>query len=199
MNNQGVEGQDLFTLVTYTPEPLRRWLLRMRQLLPVEANSQPHVTILPPRPLTMPVEEAKQKITAILTRWHAFYVELSGIQVFPGSNVLYLELSEGSDTLSRLHAELNAGDFAHEELFQFHPHVTVGGPVPQEEMAVITRKAAEVWESNLRSCRFKIQEIAFVSIAAHGQRGDWRRLWMHKLLSAKAYKQFAGAAAIRTF
>jgi hypothetical protein len=171
----------------------------MRQLLSVEAGSQPHITILPPRPLTMPVEEAKQKLTSIFARWHAFYVELCGIEVFPGTNVLYLEVSEGGDMLSRLHAELNAGDFAHEELFQFHPHVTVGGPVPQEELGAIRRNAVDVWESHLRPCRFKIQEIAFVSIAAHGARGDWRRLWVHKLRNAKAYKQFAGAATTQTF
>src|ERR1700761_1240736 len=133
MNDLKVERQNLFTLVTYTPEPLRSWLTTLRNSLPVEATSQPHITILPPRPLTLPVNDAKREITSILKRWQRFEVELSGIQVFPGSNVLYLEVSEGESELRRLHSELNTGDFAHDEIFEFHPHVTIGGPVMAEK------------------------------------------------------------------
>ncbi|HZS56388.1 MAG TPA: 2'-5' RNA ligase family protein [Bryobacteraceae bacterium] len=194
MNDRYVEGQDLFTLVTYTPEPLRRWLVDLRRLLPVEANSQPHITILPPRPLTMPVEEARQKLTSVLARWTAFEIELTGVEVFPGTNVLYLDVRAGSEFLSRLHAELNQGSFAYQEPFPFHPHVTVGGPVPKQDLAFISRKAGEAWKSSLRNFRFKIQEIAFVSIAAHGIRGDWRRLWVHGLAGVEAYEQLARAA-----
>jgi 2'-5' RNA ligase len=200
MNDRYAEGQDLFALVTYTPEPLRRWLVDLRRLLPIEANSQPHITILPPRPLTMPVEEARQKITSVLRRWSAFDVELTGIQVFPGTNVLFLDVRDGSETLSGLHAELNAGDFAHKELFPFQPHVTVGGPVPPEDLTSISRRATEAWRSSLGNFRFKIEQIAFVSIAAPGTGRDWRRLWVHRLPTAKAYEQAAHAAITnRTF
>jgi 2'-5' RNA ligase len=191
-HSQG-EGQNLFTLVSYTPEPLRRWISRLRKTLPVAAGSQPHITILPPRPLTIAMEEAKEKLTATLAHWKSFEIELSGVRVFPNTAFLYLEVSHGSSTLSRLHAELNAGEFAHEEVFEFHPHVTIGGPVPQEDLERIQQKAAEAWQNSHRPCRFSIKEIAFVSIAAEGKHGDWRRMWAHKLARPKTHTQTARA------
>ncbi len=196
MNHPEPERHNLFTLVTYTPEPLRSWLTTLRHTLALEAASQPHVTILPPRPLTLPVNDAKREIIAILKRWRSFDVELSGIQVFPGSNVLYLKVSDGESELRQLHAELNTGGFAHDESFEFHPHVTIGGPVLAEELEAVWQRALVAWETSLCPCRFSIEEVAFVSIAANGSAGDWRRLWKHKLSAPAKRSPMARANAI---
>lgn len=194
MNDRHLEEPSFFTLVTYAPQPLQQWVVRLRRDLPVEANSQPHLTILPPRPLTMHSREAKQKITSILSGWQSFEIELSGVRVFPNSNVLYLEVNEGSNTLRRLHGELGAGEFAHEEVFEFQPHVTIGGPVPAEQLPSFTQKAAESWTNSHCPCRFPIDEVSFVTISADRAHGDWRRLWAHKLPAAKTYRRAARAA-----
>jgi 2'-5' RNA ligase len=194
MNDGRLASQNLFTLVTYAPEPLSKWLTQLREFLPVAANCQPHITILPPRPLLMPIKEAKQKIKSILSPWRTFEVELSGVEVFPRSNVFYLEVSEGSSSLRRLHAELNAGDLAHEEPFAFHPHLTIGAPIRAEDLEAISRKAAKAWQTVRCACRFEIDEIVFVSIAANGKCGDWRRLWMHNLSTPHTLGRAAGAA-----
>jgi 2'-5' RNA ligase len=196
MNDCCAEGQNLFTLVTYTPPPLRNWVARLRRQLQVEANSQPHITILPPRPLLMPVEKARQKITSILDGWQSFEIELSDVRVFPETNVLYLEVTEGSGTLRRLHAELGVGDFAHEEPFEFHPHVTIGGPVPQEHLATLVHIAADSWKHARCPCRFAIDEVAFVTLSANRQRDDWCRLWAHNLGTAKSCRKAVRAAVI---
>lgn len=194
MNDRHVEEPSLFTLVTYAPQPLQQWVVRLRKELPVEASSQPHITILPPRPLTMPATEARQKITSILSAWQSFEIELSGVRVFPNSNVLYLEVSEGNNTLRRLHAELDAGEFAHDEVFDFHPHVTIGGPVAAEQLASFTERAVDSWRNSRCSSRFPIDEVAFVTISADRAHGDWRRLWAQKLPVAKTYRRAAHAA-----
>ncbi|MBV8896348.1 MAG: 2'-5' RNA ligase family protein, partial [Acidobacteriaceae bacterium] len=184
----------LFTLVTYAPQPLQRWMVRLRRELPLERNSQPHLTILPPRPLTMSSREARQKITSILSTWQSFEIELSGVRVFPNSNVLYLEVSEGINTLRRLHAELDSGEFAHNEEFDFHPHVTIGGPIAAEQLPSYTQKAVDRWANSRCPSRFPIDEIAFVTISADRAKGDWRRLWAQKLPAAKSYRRAARAA-----
>jgi hypothetical protein len=108
---------------------------------------------------------------------------------------MYLEVSDGSSILTRLHAQLNDREFAHEEMFHFHPHVTIGGPVPAEDLDAITAKAAKAWETSLCPCRFELEDVVFVSIEANGGNGDWRRLWTHKLAHAKDRGEAAQAAA----
>lgn len=199
MNNCQVNGQNLFALVTYTPEPLRNWLSGLRQLLPLPATCQPHITILPPRPLVMTVDDARKKITSILTPWRSFEIELSGVSVFLGSNTLYLDVRGGSSKLRRLHKELNTGELAHDEIFEFHPHVTIGGPVLHENLEAISRSVREEWQKSSVASRFQIEEVAFVSIAANGNSGDWHRLWEHKLDIAQVSGRAAHAAVSQTF
>lgn len=192
MSQPAATGPDFFALVTYTPEPLREWLLQLRRSLPVESSSEPHITILPPRPLMLPAPEAWQKITSILNGWAPFEVELSEVQVFPETNVLYLQVSDGYTILEDMHSTLNTGDFFHEETFSFHPHLTVGGPVPVQDLQQIHRKAIQAWEASGCPCRFKVEEFAFVCISTSEHGREWNRLWMHKLPGAKVQQRAAG-------
>lgn len=194
MNDPQMEVHTRFTLVSYTPEPLAHWLTQLRRLLSVTATSQPHITILPPRPLNMPVAVAKRKIRSLLAGWYKFDVELSDLRVFPSSSVLYLDVNDGSNSLRRLHSELNSGNFAHEEVFEFHPHVTLGGPVAPENLESVYRKAAEAWNSARCSARFTIEEVVFVSIATSGCNGEWRRMWAQSLGTEKKHQLAARAA-----
>ena len=200
MNDRPLDCHDLFALVSYTPEPLRSWLVQLRELLAIQANSEPHITILPPRPLTLPLDEAQEKIASVLDGCPRFEIELSGVRSFAGTNVLYLDVSDGANTLRRLHAELNAGEFCFQEDFDFHPHVTIGGPVPSAQMEEVSAKAAEAWQNSLCPARFAIEEISLLSVQGNGGRGAWRRLWTHKLNGRViGPEQFRSAATSRTF
>ena len=193
MIDRPISGQEAFALVTYTPEPLREWLIELRRLLPVESTSEPHITILPPRPLNIPATDAWQKISSTLSCFPAFEVELSSVRVFPGTNVLYLELSDGIPMLEELHATLNVGDFFHEEVFEFHPHLTVGGPVAPQELERKLRTARDAWRASACPTRFVVDQFAFVSISTSEAGRQWNRLWRHRLLAPKAHQQAAAA------
>lgn len=195
MSNDQADGQSYFALVNYTPKPLANWLLRLRRTLGVAPTSPPHITILPPRPLTLSVPEAKQKLTSMLAFWGGIQIELTDVRVFPGSNVLYLEVNDGSSMLRRLHSELNTGDFAHQENFEFHPHVTIGGPVASENLDAIAAKATAAWQKSRCPRHFRIDEVAFVSISAQGEQGDWQRLWSYNLAGTTSFP-FAAQAAV---
>jgi 2'-5' RNA ligase len=177
------------------PEPLRSWLVRLRNSLPVEANSEPHVTILPPRPLMVPLEEAEQKISSILDCCPTFEIEFSGIRAFPETNVLYLDVDQGAVMLRDLHSQLNAAEFYFQECFDFHPHLTIGGPVPPAELEAVSSKAAEAWRTSLCPARFQIEEVSFVSILDNEARRAWRRLWTHKLTGTRVSPEPIRAAA----
>ena len=172
--------ENAFTVVAYLPEPLRSWLMELRRTLPLAVTSEPHLTVLPPRPLSLPIEEVADKLSAILDGWASFAVELSSVRVFSGSNVLFLEVSQGSRTLELLHTHLNRDEFVHEEDFPFHPHVTIGAITACHSVEEIKRMAQVAWNNSHCPTRFPVTELA---LALRG-RGEWTRLREYRLWSA---------------
>src|SRR5690349_20174776 len=143
-----------FALVSYIPDPLGSFLHELRRSLPGEHNPQPHITILPPRPLKLPVDAASQKAQNILLRFAAFEVELSTLRSFPETNVLYLDIAKGNGALHDLHGALNADVLEHEEKFEFRPHLTLGGPVESAHLPWVRRQAETAWYSSDHPRRF---------------------------------------------
>ena len=90
-----------------------------------EENPQAHITVLPPRPLKAGVDLVSCEAQAILSGFSPFSVELSEVKVFPETNILYLDIASGNDALHHLHDALNIGLLAHEENFDFLPHLTL--------------------------------------------------------------------------
>src|SRR5260370_19075453 len=96
-----------FALVSYIPEPLAGFLDRLRQELVPNCFLRAHVTILPPRPISTSPETAWKVIKGIAPELSPFEVELTGVEVFPVSDVIYIKLSTGSEELRRMHAALH--------------------------------------------------------------------------------------------
>jgi 2'-5' RNA ligase len=143
-----------FALVSYVPDPLGSSLDGLRQSFPGSDPAHSHITILPPRPLHLPVERASEQATSILRKFQAFEVELEAVSTFPHTNVVYLDLSEGNRLVRELHQALNTGNLADNEQFEFHPHLTLGGPIA--EAAVTPRRSAATqqggYQSNILIC-----------------------------------------------
>ncbi|MBV9265096.1 MAG: 2'-5' RNA ligase family protein, partial [Acidobacteriaceae bacterium] len=112
-----------FALVTYVPDPLGSVINNLRLSLPGEFR-QTHITILPPRPLRLPVDAASDYSRRVLNQFGPFEVELTSVDRFPVTNVLYLDLAEGSEAVHELHDALNTGDLLFREEFEFYPHLT---------------------------------------------------------------------------
>lgn len=129
-----------FALVAYLPEPLAGFLDCLRTDLVEESRAKAHVTILPPRPLICPVEEAWRELHDAVQDFQPIRVELGKIEIFPLTRVIYVSVNAGFAELKRLHDRLNTGCLAFEEPFDYHPHVTVA----HEMERVCAEEAAEV-------------------------------------------------------
>ena len=158
-NGSEISEWGYLTLVSYIPGPLSAFLSNMRRVLPGVDNPQPHVTILPPRPLQVPVETASTQARVILQQFPVFDVELSDVGYFSETNFLYLEVMDRESVLHRLHAALNTGHLAHTEKFDFRPHLTLGGPVPEEALVSSQHQTEAAWRSGRCSPRFTISEV----------------------------------------
>ncbi len=199
MNNKVSEMQEWgsFALVAYIPDPLGSFLNSLRQVLPGEENPHAHITLLPPRPLKSPVEAASLQAQKILAKFQPFSVELAEVCTFPETNVVYLEISEGSAQLHELHDALNSADLAHDEDFEFKPHLTLSGPVGSCDIGQVRTEAAAVWRSSDTCPTLEIREVVALWQPTKGSQNDWQRLWAHELGQARPNNKSA-ATATRT-
>ena len=181
-------------LVSYIPDPLRSVLQKLRQALPGDHTPPPHITILPPRPLQLAVEDASKQAQNILNQVSAFEVELGTVRRFPETNFLYLAINAGDTSLRRLHDTLNAGVLHFGEEFEFRPHLTLGGPIPDEELDSVLRATKSAWRSAACSRRFTLDELVLLWIEPQAAQGEWRPLFSHCLETKNTMAQAAAAS-----
>jgi 2'-5' RNA ligase len=181
-----------FALVSYVPEPLGPFLDQLRLSLPGAEFPQAHITLLPPRPLEVTIQAASEHAQSVLNRFSAFDVELSAVRKFPQTNVLYLDLTEGRQTVRDLHQALNSGDLHYGEPFEFHPHLTLGGPVPDATAGALQQEAETAWRSFLVPRRFAVQEIVGLWASSNGSGHSWQRLWSYNLQANHTRSAAAG-------
>jgi 2'-5' RNA ligase len=170
-----------FALVTYIPDPFRSLLESLRRDLPGKKTPQAHITILPPRPLQIPVEKASLEARRILSGFAPFGVKLSTVSVFAETNTLYLNITDGNDALHKLHDALNVGSLTHKEDFQFQPHLTIGGPIPSEVLAEVHAHAVRAWGKRRTKIVFEVSEVVALCQPLNGSSNDWIRVWSQKL------------------
>jgi hypothetical protein len=170
-----------FALVSYVPDPLASFIHRLRGTLPGIGNPQAHITILPPRPLRIPVGTMAERVRETLRNFTPFTVELTRVSRFVETNFLYLEIGEGNGALYSMHDALNGGELAHEEAFEFRPHLTLGGPIPAGCLDEAFCQAADLWRSAACPPRFMLEEVVSLWLSPDTTEPDWERLWSHRL------------------
>lgn len=174
-----------FALVSYVPDPLGSFLHGLRQKLSRDVTPEAHITILPPRPLKIPVENATIAVKKTLDAFAPFDIELEGVRRFDGTNSLYLDLGEGNALVYELHDALNTGALEHVEEFEFRPHLTLSHPKDENEWVTAQSLAENIWSSANCCRRFRLDEVVFLWLSPESAQGEWRRLWAHPLNSAK--------------
>ena len=158
----GVEYLNSFALVSYIPEPLAQFLDRLRTELVPNCFLKAHITILPPRPLQAPPEKAWQHIRDIAYGFDPIDIELSGMEIFPVSDVIYISVGKGSGPLVRMHAALNAKSVAYEEPFEYHPHITLAQNLTPDQVDELSEVARTRWAEYTGPRSFRVQTITFV-------------------------------------
>ena len=156
---------NVFALVIYIPDPLGRFLDHLRTLLVPGSNPHAHVSVLPPRSLAVEWPVAAARVRGLAADWPPFDIELAGIEVFPVTNVIYIELGSGAAQLHRMHAASNAGVLAFPEPFEYHPHITLAQEIPLEDLAEANRTARRLWSEFQGPRVFRADRAALVQNA----------------------------------
>jgi len=156
------ERLNVYALVIYVPDPLGRFLDDLRRELVPAYNPHAHVSVLPPRPLRGDDRAAAERVRALMSGWRPFNVELTTLQVFPVTDVLYLEVGAGDSELRRMHAAMNTGPLEFHEPFAYHPHVTVAQEVPHDEVVSLAEAARRRWQEYKGARTFRADRAVFV-------------------------------------
>jgi 2'-5' RNA ligase len=158
-------GRDLlncFALVTYIPDPLRKFLDDLRRELVPRCVPNAHVTILPPRPLSGPAEAAIETIRARISDFPPFEIEVGEVMVFPVSDVVYLSIKRGGKQLLRMHPALNAGPLKYQEPFSYHPHITLAQELTHDQAIELAAVARRRWSEYAYGRAFAVESLSFV-------------------------------------
>jgi 2'-5' RNA ligase len=156
-------GQEyVYALVSYIEGPLGQFLDDLRRELVPGYEPRAHITLMPPRYLCGPPEGAWQQIEALAERLSPFTVEATEIRKFPGSNVIYIDVGAGRQTLIDIHRNLNIGCMAYTEQFQFHPHITLVQNVPIDSVPQLADVASAAWAAFKHSRIVHVTELTFV-------------------------------------
>jgi 2'-5' RNA ligase len=178
-----------FALVSYVPEPLCSVLYQMRLALPGSYHPLPHVTLLPPRPLLGSADQVGHEVASLFRAQEPFEIELLNVRSFPETNVLYLDIGEGSDRLRYIHSRLNTDHMAHKEVFTYSPHLTIGGPCEPAALRPTLARAEAMWNANGSRRCFTLNEIVLLWLAKGGLSHDWKPLWTYRMGEAAVRKE----------
>jgi 2'-5' RNA ligase len=151
-----------FALVSYIPEPLAGFLDKLRQELVPNCFLRAHVTILPPRPICSSPEAAWETVRTLTPLFQPFEVEMTQVEMFPVTDVIYVAIGHGTEELSNMHFGFNAeGLFCHEN-FPYHPHITLAQELKADEVDELARVARARWNEWNGPKTFLVDKAVFV-------------------------------------
>jgi hypothetical protein len=161
----GGERQNLFALVIYIPDPLGRFLDDLRRELVPHCNPHAHVSVLPPRGLSVPWTIASEQARALTEGWAPFDIELTSVEMFPATEVIYIEIGRGASEMRSLHSAMNSGVLEWNEPFVYHPHITLAQDIPHDLVAEFTQAAHRHWTEYRGPRVFRAERAVFVQNA----------------------------------
>lgn len=156
------ERLNLFALVIYVPDPLGRFLDGLRRELVPHDNPHAHVSVLPPRPLRVDWSEASAQVRSLTDSWSPFDIELTNIETFPVTDVVYLELGAGASDLRRMHTAMNRSLLGFVEPFEYHPHLTLAQEISHDDVARLRETATRRWREYPGPRRFRAERAVLV-------------------------------------
>ena len=158
-----------FALVSYIPDPLAGFLDRLRQELVPNCFLRAHVTVLPPRPIDAP-DQAWALLRTCIPRFSPFEVQMTDVEVFPVSDVIYINVGSGCQELRCVHDALATDALQFSEPFGYHPHVTLAQDLKSDELDELVTVARNRWTEFAFEKSFRVEKLMFVQ---NTRRNEW--------------------------
>jgi 2'-5' RNA ligase len=158
----GAEGMNLFALVVYIPDPLARFLDDLREELVPACLPRAHVTILPPRPVSVDVGEAIEHARSLVAGFAPFDIAAGEVEMFPSTDVIYISIKQGESELREVNRALNRGPLSFQDPFPYQPHITLAQDLPPDQVKPLYELACNRWAASRLSRRIRAERACFV-------------------------------------
>ncbi|HZU21504.1 MAG TPA: 2'-5' RNA ligase family protein [Terriglobales bacterium] len=157
-------GQLQYGLVAYVSDPVGQWVEQIRkELVPSQAGSAAHISILPPRPLIGTETEAIETLGELCRDVSAFEVAMGDVESFaPRTPTVFVRVAHAAYRMRELHDRLNTGSLEFEEPWPYMPHMTVAKMADWEQAARALEIAQERWARYTGPRRVHVKELIFV-------------------------------------
>lgn len=155
-------GDGAYAVVSYIPNPLADFLDRLRQELVPDCFLRAHITVLPPRFVKPAIEEAWAEFREAAARFQPLTVELTRVEVFQVSDVIYVAVGAGQEQLKLMHEVLSHGHMEYQEPFQYHPHVTLAQNLTPDQVDELGEVARQRWAEYKGERAFRMEALTFV-------------------------------------
>jgi 2'-5' RNA ligase len=165
-----------YAIVAYVAGPIARFADRLRNDLVPGTGHHAHITVLPPRPLCSTIMEAAEFAARLVSQFEPFEVRIGEVRVFALTEVIYLEIEQGTVELVTLHDLLNTGPFAQQEQFDYVPHLTLGQQLTVESFQPCLERARRRWADFAPAPPFRLETLTFVQQRADGSWHDLAEL-----------------------
>jgi hypothetical protein len=156
------ERLNVFALVIYIPGALGKFLDDLRRELVPGCNPHAHVSLLPPRSLAVEWPVASDQVRAVMESSAPFQIELTSIELFPVTDVIYIEVGAGGGELHKMHSSMNSGTLQFRDPFPYHPHITLAQELPREKVAATYDLARCRWQEFQGDRSFRAEQAVFV-------------------------------------
>ena len=105
---------------------------------------------------------AEAQVAVCVPDYAPFAVELAGVEIFPLTQVIYLELARGATHLRTLHDSLNSRSLEFDEPYEYHPHVTLAQGLSGIDVLEAHELAQSRWREFQSSRSFRAETLTFV-------------------------------------
>jgi 2'-5' RNA ligase len=120
------------------PEPYGGELQGWRERLgdPNASRIVPHVTLLPPTPVSPELlPDIEEHLRLVATKFRQFDIRLRGSATFlPVSSVVFVPLIQGIAECEQLETTVRSGPLSRDIGYAYHPHVTVAHDLPDDAL-----------------------------------------------------------------
>ena len=154
----------LYAAVAYVRSPVGIFVEQLRrELHPAHTHADAHLTVLPPRLLTGPEEQALDLLTEVCRTAEPFEVTMGDVESFlPITPTVFIRVARGAYRMRELHDHMNRGALHCSEPWPYMPHLTVVKADTADEVPKVIATARQYWKEYSDTRQVRIGKLTFV-------------------------------------
>jgi 2'-5' RNA ligase len=153
-----------YAVVAYVGDTLGLFVEELRREVdPRYGHLHAHITVLPPRPLQGPENEAREALQRLCHDQQPFEIALGDVESFvPRTPVVFIRIAHAAYKMRELHDRLSTGPLLYDEPWPYMPHLTIIKSEQPEHAQEVLATIRQRWADYRGSRQVLIDQLTFV-------------------------------------